>query len=95
MKRAELVVSNGGLDTLELTSADFQTANGPFGLYDPANGGMLIFPISIPIDGTQAIGIQFEPNLEGEYSDALTLASNDVTTPDYSISISGTGGRLW
>ena len=48
------------------------------------------FPISIPIDGTQAIGIG-EPNLEGAYSDALTLASNDVTTPDYSISISGTG----
>ena len=49
VKQAELVVFNGGLDTLELTSADFQTAHGPFGHYDLVKGG-LNFLISIPID---------------------------------------------
>ena len=39
VKQVELVVFNGGLDTLELTSAAFQTANGPFELYDSVNGG--------------------------------------------------------
>lgn len=44
VKQAELVVFNGGLDALELTSADFQTANGPFELYDPVNGGAQFSP---------------------------------------------------
>ena len=50
VKQAELVVFNGGLDTLELTSAAFQTANGPFELYDSVNGGCSIF--SFPFQST-------------------------------------------
>ena len=90
-EEAEVLIVNDGLGALELSSAELQMPNSPFALFNPASGNAFDFPISIPADDTQSIGIRYTPLTESTDNDTLSFTSNDIISPAFSLSLSGSG----
>ena len=93
-KQGELEILNLGLETLEIVAADFQSTNSPFTLFDPATDGDFTFPISIPVEGAKNIGIRYTPQAEVTTEETLVLSSNDMTMPNYTLNLRGTGSAI-
>ncbi len=76
-----LIITNTGIDTLIVT--DIISNNPDFAI------GRLSF--NIPPSESQEIFISFTPSLEGEILGELTISSNDISDPDYTVNLSGLG----
>jgi hypothetical protein len=79
-------VFNTGDDTLHLTSAT--CSNSFFCLAAPA------LPAAVPPNGFLDLSIQFQPTDLGAQSGVLHLASDDPTSPDTVLTLTGTGVGL-
>ncbi|MFM9944640.1 MAG: alkaline phosphatase PhoX [Bacteroidia bacterium] len=82
-----LVIKNEGPGALTIKSIRFEG-------YDAAEFALVTppaFPISIAINGTQTINVQFTPNsIDGKVT-SIIIETNDVETPEYNFVLQGIG----
>ena len=75
-----ITISNNGIDELTITA--FQIDNDVFSVDRDT--------LSIPVNNSCDLTMQFSPINKGEEEGTLTILSNDPDNPSYSISLSGT-----
>ncbi|MBI2374183.1 MAG: choice-of-anchor D domain-containing protein [Deltaproteobacteria bacterium] len=85
--RKRLIVSNTGYSDLEISAIDPDAAQtGAFG----ASSSRLLLP-----SGTSTVvGVSFEPDAEGDFTSELVLTSNDQSSPEVRVTLTGEGVLL-
>jgi len=81
------VIQNIGTAALNVSGINFTGANtGDFSLVSAPS-----FPLSIPVNGTQTITVQFAPKAIGTRNATINIVSNDADEATYDIALRGNG----
>jgi len=79
---ADLTISNSGTGDLIISNISFLTG---------AFTSNAVLPLTLEQNESAVVTISFSPDAWGEYSDTMTIHSNDPITPNQTIALSGYG----